>query len=142
MATKRRSLEERINDRAAKVQAAQDELERLQAIQDKAEPRSEWADLMFTAHGIGPVEKDPDEELRLALLAEALGSGGGASDELKKAVEEEKAGRAEAEEKFAKAERLQTQLTSAVMKMASDLGIHGTDSNDVWRQLKERYGLQ
>lgn len=138
MATKRRSLEQRINDRAAKLKAAQDELRKLQAIRELAEERSELVDEMYAAHGIEPVEKDPDEELRLGLLAEAMGTGG--TDAA--AVEALEKARREAEEKAAELERLVGQFSTAVSHMAHDLGISGADGNDVWRQVKERYGLQ
>lgn len=138
MATKRRSLEQRINDRVAKLKAAQDELRKLQAIREMAGQRSEWVDEMYAAHGIEPVDKDPDEEQRLGLLAEVMGTGG--TDAA--AVEALEKARSRAEEKAAESERLAGQLSTAVSHMAHDLGISGADGNDVWQQVKERYGVQ
>lgn len=139
MATKRRSLEQRINDRVAKLKAAQDELRKLQLIREMAELRSEWVDEQYAKYCIEPVEKDPDEELRLGLLAETMGTGGGIDAVAVEALEK---ARREAEEKAAELDRFVDRLSTAVSHMAGDLGIHGENVNDVWAQVKQRYGIQ
>lgn len=128
MANKRRSLEERILAREEKIKAEKAELERLLAIQDMAGPRSEWVDEMYATHGVEAQPKDPDETQRLALLREAMAAARGDTDGVQEELE--------------KAQRLQGQLSSAVLKMAHDLGIHAESDNAVWAVVCQRYGIQ
>lgn len=120
MATKRRSLEDRIKDRLVKVEAEQKALAQLQAIADRAPERSEWVDRMFTEFGVEPQAKDPGEQHRLARLRAAMAA---------PAAEMEKV----------RAER--AQLRRTVLAMAKELGVHG-DEGAVWQQVRQRFGTQ
>ena len=124
MATQRRTLEQRILDRQARIEAEQKEIKRLREIEDNAISRAEWVADLFVEHGVEALPKDRNEAARLGKLLDTIKASAPPTEDVEKLKE--------------RARRLE----QAVLRMARDVGIQGADQNAVWAQIKERYQLQ
>lgn len=124
MATQRRTLEQRILDRQARIEAEQKEIDRLREIDEHADSRSEWVAGLLVEHEVEALPKDRNEAARLAKLLDTIKASVAPTEDIEKL--KQRAGR----------------LELAVLRMAHDVGIQVNDQNAVWAQVKERYQLQ
>lgn len=124
MAARRRTVQERILDRQARIEAEQKEIDRLREIEEHAATRSEWVDGLLAQHGVEARPKDRDERARLALLLDAL------------------AGQPDGQKDMEQLQQRAARLEKAVLAMAVEVGIETQDRQAMWTQLQQRYALR